>query len=574
MKDFIQHFFEARNCKVQDVKNRLLVELTPELQTEFRSEKLHLAFTSKSLTENSELVTHGSYIPTKILSILSEEGQKVVGKLPSQNTLSKKAFQESLSTKSSEIKKLTRTTKLNYELIFNFKATFVSDEKFDELYSVKLFEEKAKVSKIEFVKNEKVEELTHRDSGVISEAEIEAKLFFATETLQNYLTKRTSEIEKEVLKRLYENLKRLKSYYGEQIAAFRRSSVPGTDEKAEFIEMELKKKKIEEVKNHSLKVELQLISFQLLERKVYHFDFHLKSSTLEKNISASFDTFNGKLTYPTCEGCGEQTSKIELCDSKHLLCPNCLSVCEKCGEMACRSCGVETCSVSGEILCQNCQKICDSCGQATCDNHSHFSQEENELICENCLIVCKNCQSKVSIDHAGGCSVSNESFFCENCLNVCSKCQKQYLKNYEKECTHCGQIYCEDCSQKCFYCERNNCQSHLSNCNICAKSLCKNHSHQCSMSNSTLCKEHSKQCNGCGKEFRETFVTELGNLDLHYCNTCSENINFQEAKEPPKEFSEKKIRDSNTKWYFLKGIINDVWISKGGELIYYKRTNH
>ncbi len=568
MKDFIQRFFETRNCKVKEEKNILHVELTPELETEFRSEKLRLAFSSKTLTENSELVTHGSYIPTKILSILSEEGQKVVGKLPSGNTLTKKTFQESLSTKNSKIEKLTRTTKLNYELIFNFKATFVSDEKFDELYSVKLFEDQAEVSKIEFVSNKEVEELAHRDSGVISEAEIETKLHFATERLQNFLQKRTAEIEKEVLKRLYENLKRLKSYYGEQISAFKKSSVPDSDEKAEFIEIELEKKKIEEVRNHSLKVELQLISFQLLERKVYNFDFNLKSSNVEKNITASFDTFSGKLNYPKCEGCGTETAEIELCNSEHLLCPNCHLVCEKCGEEACKSCGIETCSVSNEVLCQNCQKICDSCGQATCETHSHFSQTDNELICENCLIVCKNCEAKVSIDHAGGCSVSNKSFFCENCLNICSKCQKQYLKNYEKECSHCGQIYCEDCSQKCFYCENNNCQSHLSNCNICAKSLCKIHTNKCSISSSILCEEHSKQCNGCSKTFKKSYVSELGKINLFYCNSCSENINFQEIKIPPEEFSN-DIED--VRWYFSKGKISDVWISKGDKINYFKK---
>lgn len=568
MKDFIQHFFETRNCKVQTEKNILLIQLTPELESEFRSQNLRLAFTSKNLTENSELVTHGSYIPTKILSILSEKGQKVVGKLPSEHSLTKKRFQDSLSTKKSKIGNLTRTTNLDFELIFNFKATFVSDEKFDELYSVKLFRDQTKISKFNFIQSKKIEELIHRDSGVISEREIETKLYFATEQLQNFLQKRTSEIEKEVLKRLYENLKRLKSYYGEQISAFKKSSVLNSNEKAELIEIELEKKKTEEVGNYSLKVELRLISFQLLEKKVYNFDFNIKNSNVDKNISATFDTFNGKLTYPICESCGKQTSEIELCQSGHLLCSNCDLVCENCGEGSCKSCGIETCSVSGEVLCQNCQKVCDSCGQVTCETHSYFSQADNELICENCLIICKNCRNKVSIDHAGGCSVSNESFFCENCLNICAKCQKHYLKVYEKECSHCGQVYCEDCSQKCFYCESYNCQSHLANCEVCSKSLCKYHSHQCSISNSILCEEHSKQCNGCGKEFKETFVTELKNLDLHYCNNCFENIIFKESKDKPDEFVGKGIEKN--KWYFSKGVVNDVWVSKGTKIKYYK----
>lgn len=567
MKNFIQHFFEARNCKVSEEKNILTVELTPELQPEFRSETLRLAFTSKSLTENSELVTHGSYIPTRILSILAEEGQKVVNKLPSEYKLTKKDFQESISSKGSKIENITRTSNLNYELIYNFKATFVSDEKFDELYSVKVFEDQATVSKIDLISNEKVEELTHRDSGVVSDSEIETKLFFATETLQNFLKKRTSEIEKEVLQRLYENLKRLKSYYGEQITAFRRSSVPDSDEKAEFIELELEKKKIEEVKNHSLKVELQLISFQLLERKVYDFHFLLKKNSFVKEVSASFDTSKGELDFPTCESCGTHTSAVELCNSEHLLCPNCHLVCGNCGEEACKSCGVETCSVSGKILCQNCQKICDSCGQATCETHSHFSKQSNELICENCLIVCKNCSAKVSIDHAGGCSVSNESFFCENCLNVCQKCQKQYLKIFKSECSHCGQIFCEDCSQKCSYCDNYNCQIHLSNCSICAKSLCKEHIHKCSISNVILCEEHSKQCNGCGKEFKEQFVSQLSDLDLFYCYSCTENIRFKENNNPPKEISHK---NKEIQWYFSKGLIYDVWMMEGKETKYFK----
>ncbi|MCC7430275.1 hypothetical protein IT568_05490 [bacterium] len=490
MQKFLEKFFLTYGAKVKNNQDLMTVELTEELTKEFGKPVLNLVFSPKKLTEKSELVTHGGFIPSKILLFLQEKGQKVVVKEVPKFSLTKSEVEKMVfSSRKFEVK---NKKNIIYELVFNYKVIFVSDEKTEELYSVKIdSENKISVSKIsifaeDFFGQKEILELSQRDSGVISENEINEKFLFASKELEKVLAKRIAEIENQLLNRLVGNLKRIKNYYSEQIETFSKSVVPDLQAKAVFLKQELERKKVEEINFHSLKVDLVLLSFQILEKE--KIDFLLKVG--EKEVVASLDCSSGKFDLPKCEGCKTQTLKFETCEKNHFLCENCHPVCSSCGKETCVACGTSVCTFDGKVLCKKCEKTCDSCGLFTCKTHSHFSEIGNQIVCENCLVVCKNCGAKVSVDFAFGCSVSGEGLFCENCLNTCRNCLKKYLKKFESECSFCGQVFCEDCSQKCSFCGLTNCQLHLSNCVECGKSLCKTHAKKDLQSQDIFCEKH------------------------------------------------------------------------------------
>lgn len=84
---------------------------------------------------------------------------------------------------------------------------------------------------------------------------------------------------------------------------------------------------------------------------------HPKILTNEKLIDYSEGKINFKIKQ-SCNNCGKQENELITCISGHMVCSDCILVCEKCGKTICVLCDIKKCEKCGTITCKECTCKC------------------------------------------------------------------------------------------------------------------------------------------------------------------------------------------------------------------------
>ncbi len=601
----VQSLRSSRGKRRSSVARLLQIELSPELREHFGAASLRLAFCASHLAEAGEgveLVAPGSRVFDRMMAYLEQKSAVAVQRAPVRHA-DGQALMSSVRPTNASITRLRLQERMRLLFAFTWRITYRADDKRQEIYTTWMDEEGRLLSQ----KDDEAKAASGRQNGVIDldqllrEAEAApteddaageaapirlpalTQLVRLAERARTYAVYhadvRCVEYEAEILPRLYKALNRLLTYYQQQID----EASPARDpegERRRALEADLQRKIAEELENHRLYVDVELIAYRVVEIPVAVAEITVSNGAHEKTVMVEQDRYSGALRRPLCQACGAETATLTLDHHGHLTCEGCLSICAGCNELFCASCGLAPCPVCGDQNCEHCGRMCWACGERACRHHlsacpfcgdevchacqaecaecgvrqckSHLradcvadAQGQQRLICPRCAVRCPGCQQFTT--QMGVCTASGQRF-CQNCLATCAGCGRVVGPGYYQldpvdrrpycyECLHecqscrawthevvtcdaCSRSGCRECVGRCVVCNRNVCAEHSLRMAECGHRVCMRDLEQCHVCQSLVCPRCDPTCAICSAPHCPAHVAGCVQCGQEYCSAC------------------------------------------------------
>lgn len=447
MKLFLKQFFEINHSETKESRGRLSVKLSDELREHFKQDDLELVFDAQDVDEKSELVTHGSYVLNTIYNFLQDRGGKIVSRLGERHKPSRDELLDSIRLDNGKVSALKSKKEKVVDILFNFKVTYLSDEKLEDIFTLGVDTHGAIFDAGAYYSDKVMKDVVplQQKGGIeLSRKDLEIQfrecLKAASERAQEY----GKGLQNEILKRLHRNISRIKGYYTAQIQELHRNQ-PSYEEKRIHLEREHEHKLKEEINNHKLRIVLKLLSYHIIERSEIRISakFETISSGSDVALDMVYDPYLGEIDYGSCPVCHSDIEKIILSDDGKIGCSHCSFVCSTCKKQFSDIQHAAACVVCGNPLCAGCQTSCNTCHQPVCDKHHHVCAVGEELICEQCLKKCSVCKRELCADHTFNCHSTHDTLcfehrvICKGCRKIFSPRYVQQLKKSEKFCPEC-----------------------------------------------------------------------------------------------------------------------------------------
>lgn len=587
LRAFVLDFFEFFQAPVKRLDRKkqgaLAVELSPELATYFGKEELRLAF-QHAEGSDMELVAHGSRIFDRMLGYLDRRGALTVQHLPVRFAGSEELL-TAVRPANAGIAGLQMQEQMHPLFVFNWRITYRADDKREELYTVALDENGVRIPLVDEVGTGPtggdepawgrmpvdLEQLLadgsppppeRNEEGQLIPPRLQplAQLVRLAETARKFATYhadlRCVSHEADILPRLYQTLNRLTTYYEQQIQEVYDAHDP-TGEKRLVLEQDLERKIVEEVENHRLRVQVTLFSYAVLQMPVAVADIQLSDGKRQAAIQIRRNRYTGEVERPLCHVCGTATGEVLLDRAGHVVCNDCVHVCEGCRELVCEECGVAPCPVCGRQNCDSCGQECWACGEHACSEHidrcpvcgdavchacqvecgacgvrqcrSHLradavaaSREEDVLLCQACAVRCPGCEQYSA--QVGVCAASGQRF-CENCLVTCAGCDQSFGTGFYRVDPATGNAFCDNCLQECPACQSPT--PAVTACPVCGEICCYECGKLCAICEQPHCAQHTIEYAECGHTVcvnHETIcrACERGGKHTPVCPVCAE----------------------------------------------------
>jgi hypothetical protein len=587
LRQFSIEFFAFFGATVQREDRRkngtLCVELAGPLADHFGASSLQLCFDHCDDGAGYELVAHGSRMFDRMMAYLDARSAATLLALPRRHTSSEELMR-AVRPLNASIADLQMRERFRHLYLFNWRITYRSDEKYEELYAVLLNDDgervlqagspgapdDAPVLESLFADGDGTE--IRADNGDGSET---AKMPPMTQLVRLAESARKYAIyhadlqcanhEAEILPRLYRTLNRITTYYGQQIEEVY-DSHDRDGEKRRALELDLERKIAEEVENHRLRVAVDLFSYAVFQLPVAVADLTLSDGKRQAQIQVTRNRYSGAVERPRCYACGEEASLVALDRNAHVICDNCIEQCASCQEVVCAACGVEPCPVCGKENCADCGNTCWACGERACPDHiescpvcgdtvchacqtecnhcgvrqcrSHLLVDavvgdsgEYDLICETCAVRCPGCRQFSA--KVGTCDASGQQF-CANCLVTCDKCGRRFGPGFYRTSEVDGRHYCMNCLQECpgcgaltpdihlcEVCRKEYCVSCGLVCDICGDHCCDGQGTRYAGCDHVVCTEHQVRCSAGGEVICAVCSETCGICEESYCEAHS-----------------------------------------------------
>ena len=498
MREFAIHYFNALDATVTPMdrrKNGLLhVKLPETLADFFGKTELQLAFQSNDAQNGHELVAYGSRIFDRMAGYLERKSALTLLKLPNRNPGSEELL-HALTLLNSGTTNLKLQEQTSHLIAFNWRITYRADDKNEELYTVVMDESGSRIPQPgQAGASEQIVDINHllanaemvppetNEAGEILPPKLPplTQLCRLAESARKFVVYhadvRCVEYEAEILPRLHKVLTRLTSYYQQQIEEV--SDAHDSDrEKRITLEQDLERKIAEEVENHRLHVQVELVGYAAIQVPVAVAEITISDGKSEATVRVRRNRYNGVNRLPHCQVCEQEISRILLdkhgqvcCESCAQQCGTCLQlvsgegctqdcpVCQKdncvdcgidcaaCGQRACRGCSSQ-CPVCFDTVCHACQSECSNCHMRQCRSHLRMDtvvgkEGQPQLICADCAVRCPNCkQYSAQIET---CCASGQRF-CRNCVVVCDGCGRSVGVTFAQKADKSRKQFCPDC---------------------------------------------------------------------------------------------------------------------------------
>jgi hypothetical protein len=582
--DFTLEFFTRAGAVVTKTdrrrKSTLEVALPQELAAYFGAERLDLCFHGVEPAPGQELVSHGSRVFDRMLSYLEQRSAFTVQRLPAryQGT---EGLLGAFRPVNSAIRdwKLQESTQTLYA--FTWRLTYRADDKRQELHTVLVDDGGTRrplaagtapgIVTDDAVDWEALQQAAEPVSPELNEAgELlpprlppVAQLVRLAETARKYAIYhadlRCVAHEAEIMPRLYKTLNRLTGYYQQQIEEIYDTHDPEGDRRR-VLESDLQRKIAEEIENHRLRVQVELVGYAVLEVPLATAEIVLSNGGPARAHSAGRtvtvrveqNRFDGSVRGPHCHACGRPTVAVALDRNGHITCDDCIRQCATCQAIVCAACGTAPCPVCGKENCAACGVLCWVCGERGCAEHvavcpvcgdaaclacqgecavcgtrqcrSHLRADHVpaadgsvSLICNSCAIRCPGCRQYTV--QVGYCSASGQRF-CRNCLTPCAGCGKLYGPGFYTVSTVDRKAYCSACAQECPTCRRVTPQ--LVACTVCGAQGCPACTPRCVVCDRPFCGHHTRRADLCAHAFCEEHADECAIGHESVCPRCGQ----------------------------------------------------
>ncbi len=600
LEDFTRTYFTQLGATVRTAEGgadaHLDVELPPPLASHFGREQLHLSFHAAEPETGAELVAHGSRVFDQMLALFATRSAFTVQRAPARHT-GGEALMAAVRLTNASVSRLRLQERLRTFFVFTWRITYRADDKRQELYTIWVDDDGRPLRQTDAASDPPIATLEQMlaDAEAVPLERNEAgetlppklppltQLVRIAEQARTYATYhadvRCVSHEAEILPRLYKTLNRLLSYYQQQIDEIQAGRDP-EGERRRALEADLQRKVAEEIENHRLRVEVELLGYVALETPTAVADLTLSTGRHEVTAHVEQDRYSGHLRRPACHACGAETATVTIDAHGHLTCEPCTHLCATCNDLVCAACGIAACPVCGAENCTACGRMCWACGERACPPHidpcptcgdsichscqaacavcgvrqckSHLrldavadKQGAHELICPRCAVRCSGCQQYSA--QIGVCSASGQRF-CQNCLVACAGCgrivgpgfhqidpldRRPYCNDCMHECLRfhtlshstatcsiCACDGCATCIQSCVVCERSVCSDHGMRMAPCGHVVCNRDLEECGVCRTLVCPRCTPACAICGRYHCEFDTVGCVQCGQEYCSRC------------------------------------------------------
>lgn len=537
MKNYLADFFTYFGCVTRQAGNILIIELIPELADYFGKSTLRLVFHPDHLEKQAELVTHGSYILSRMYDWLQAKGGKVSVLLPRKHEAVETALHGINCTLHAHRSREIPQT----ESYLVARLTYASDEKIEELVMVRRDIAGQLHLQTEFPYAETVAREATTTRFPFTQKQAREVYEQSLAVIREYAEEQAAHQQQKLAQHIHDTLTRLNAYYQQMI-----EEVPALEQHRDTVIQQLQQeydiKIAGEVKKCQMQVTVTPLSFCAVTIPFRRDRFIFRTPSQRTTMEVNHNLFSGEVLLPRCDVCQQEMNHIGICEVKaHAVCRNCLIQCHVCGKHVCRNCGIDVCFECGEYVCRVCSQRCHLCGETYCAQHLVGCLICREYECRQCSQVCEVCGKPVGKIHLTACEISYK-LACPTCMRVCSCCGKRVIADYIRTCAYCGQQMCTDCTFRCAVCGQEFCAHHISTCEATHQMVCSRHiaaCRQCGRQVSTtllkkcdvcrkpLCADCSQSCHHCGHVFCQEHAEELipcpecGTL---YCALCTQHV--------------------------------------------------
>jgi hypothetical protein len=367
-----------------------------------------------------------------------------------------------VSWKNCEIGKISRKDSNNFFARFTFLTTFRYLSESEQAVS-EIYVHNGKVVKGDLSGYKVIEGDSKSASGV----HIEKEYSIARDYLKGLLKEKTSEIGATLGKKLETEIKRIEFHYDNLLGELG-GDINTQLKKIREVESQLRVAEGEEAENlrvrldklrkgllkvgddeakdrvlkeqeftikdaqhkHSLNIDNKLINTTIIYYPVYSCNLFLRGGKAGRNVEVVYDPLTKEIGKISCDSCGKEISRLNLCSSGHICCDNCLGRCSECGAEMCDKCLKRNCNVCGKILCKNCTVMCMGCGKHVCRTHFRKDSVTGEERCVNCLRACFRCHNLSDPRYFG--VALDGSKVCQKCLGE-ERRNRAMKRVFEKE---------------------------------------------------------------------------------------------------------------------------------------------
>ncbi len=600
---FTNSFFALLGGVVKRADRRkyspLMVTLSAELADYFGTETLHLAFQQAEPVQGQALVAHGSPIFDKMISYLERKSAVALQQLPIRHGAGEELL-HAVRPMNAGIVNLRTQQEIQPLFAFHWRITYRADDKREELFTVILDADGQRIPHPDEVDNgarngtfplsidtlladaeAPPPEIDDEGQPVPAKLPPMTHLVRLAEMARKYAVYhadvRSVSHEADILPRLYKTLNRLSTYYQQQIEEVY-DSHDLTGEKRQALEADLSRKLAEEVENHRLRVQLQLVSYVVFQVPITKAQMTLNDGKQDVTITVERNRYTGLLRRPHCHACGKEVTKVAIDRNGHISCDECVQQCGSCQDILCAECGVTACPACGKLNCEPCGTLCWACGERACAEHISSCPTCGDAVCHGCQTDCavcgvRQCRTHLRLDHVraqqgetvlvcGECALrcpgceqysaqigrceSSGQRFCESCLISCTTCGKQvgpgfyetfdqqpYCLSCLQECPSCGSFalttipcptcgggYCAACGQVCAVCGEMHCVEHSHYIATCDHTICHNDLAHCTVCAGDLCPICNEQCAICGGYHCADHAARCRRCSQLYCGGC------------------------------------------------------
>jgi len=468
-----ENFFKNLKCELNWDGSLLLINKVPVdfVKLYEKAPPYIFAFDEEThkMIPDSELITRGSLLLKLMATYLENKAQTTILKINFEPDL-KQIIKNNLDLKDYEIINILSEEKSEFIFRFIFMTTLQYLNEKEQIMTQIYINNNNVIENIDINKypttSGKIEDKGKEE--VLIE-EIKSNYNIAKENLKTRLQKKTKEITDELSKSLEAALLRVNSHYLRMISELEKEhqknienlknsleklpkanekNKPIIEERIKRLEETIKSSKIkedieklekeklfflsDEKNKHSINLNNSLMNTTVIYYPVYDIKLFLKNKTQLKELKLIYNPLSSELSKIFCESCKKEIKEFALCDSLHVSCKDCLSICPRCAKRICKSCEELKCNICGGKICSKCATICTVCKKPICNSDIRKDNLTGKHICSSCAEFCSSCNK-----------FSTKGSFkqCDNCRKkICMNCLKSKYVNGKsmRLCSSCA----------------------------------------------------------------------------------------------------------------------------------------
>ena len=346
--------------------------------------KLAFDFDVARRNEDAEFITYGSYFLDRLTHVARQQGLAGTRHI-SSGEVNIQGIEQKLCGKiifkGCKGVFLAAIPMLYHYALFNFKVSYISDDKIEEVFKVLVNLNTNLVDEAMSNALESTVLIDKPDIGYPSEERhsIYEAYQVAAAYLEEHIQPKIQELEDALKQRLRREKKQVEEYYETLASELKEKSGKVKDdpqkenmfnEKLEVNEIDKQRRLRELEDKNRLSASVLLFNGLLISQYKVRGKFHIKRGKTERDLYVVWNLMLNTIDPIVCEQCNEGTTEVRLCyRCGHIGCADCIEACSQCEIYTCRGCGLANCAVCGEPFCGDCKIVCANCKDVVCEKH-------------------------------------------------------------------------------------------------------------------------------------------------------------------------------------------------------------